>query len=273
MGHPDRVGPSDDLRTLSDELLLDAMRGGGGVGRALRAMGCWTVLLLSVAAGFGAESLVRSFGAAPWLQTLVSILAFALALPLSAAVFLPLILRLNPGGRAREAELRRRIGQLPMRLDLAEIRRDLRSIDPGQRGWVVLIRGKIPASGTVFRLRADLRTDSAVPVGEWSLHCGPDYGRATSTPKDLRAWERSLGPVPTESCADVVRVIGELRSARRKPGPPRRMLYDLVVLPVGGEKGLRVVPGAVDSLDPSCQGGDRVLRDLLRAASWSPLRS
>lgn len=235
-------------------------------------MGCWTALLLSVGAAFGAEALVRSAGAAPWVQTLVSIFAFALSFPLSVAVLLPLILRLNPAARARATELRRRIGQLPIRIDLADVRRDLRSIDPGQRGWVVLIRGKIPASGTVFRLRADLRTDSAVPVGEWSLHCGPDYGRATTTPQDLRAWERTLGPLPPESCAEVVRVIGELRSARRKAGPPRRMQYDLVVLPVGGEKGLRVVPGAVDSLDPSCQGGDRVLRDLLRAASWSPLR-
>lgn len=259
------MGAAENWRDRSDEELLSGLRPGWWSHQWWRA-GCVVVLVVATLLAHGAATALATLSAPMWAQTLGTLLAFVLGVPLATAPYLWHRRRRSPAA----LELRRRVGELPMHLEYAEIRRELRGLDPGQAGWVLLLRGRQGATATSFRLRADVRIDGAGPVGEWTLVRGPTLTSLRSPLRDLGAWERSLGPLSVSSCREAATLAGSLRGPTRVGRGAARLRFELLVVPVGGGVPA-LVRGQADDLSALPGPGPRLATLLLRSAAWTPL--
>jgi|GEM_PF-3579569 len=171
----------------------------------LRRVGCPVMLGAAgfvsyrVAAWIGAHTLGwLGWVALPFLFLPVSVLFTAVVLVIAGKGSAPLWI-----------EARRRVGQLQIGADMDAVRADLKDRAEDQRGWVVLLRGVRAKGRQHMRLRLDLRTDIAPPVGEVSGVRGPRIDTVVNPPDDLARWERMSRPLAGSVVADLATLLRE----------------------------------------------------------------
>lgn len=171
---------------LSDPDLLAAARPAGWQ-RASRAVGCPVILAMSALAGKAASDAVASAAWAP-LGWLVGALVFFAAAPILMAVISAISSR---GKSGLEEALRQRVGQGDLIVTLGELAGELALIEPGQRGWVLLIRVARSDGQQSVQLRLDVRGDGDGPVGRIEAVRGPSLNLYARDLSSLERWQRA----------------------------------------------------------------------------------
>jgi len=112
--------------------------------------------------------------------------------------------------RHARAELRRRLGQDDFGDALERLETEVAELPDGNRGWVLLIRGRLVTAGQRVHVRLDLRNDEGPPTARIESFRGPGLNLFGNSIEDMSRWQRSSRELLNEESGELNNIISSL---------------------------------------------------------------
>jgi hypothetical protein len=204
------------------------------------------------------------------LAWLVALGTFFLATPVLLAVVASIS---SFSLRHARDELRRRLGQDDFGDAVTRLEEELAQLPEGNRGWVVLIRGRIVTAGEHVHVRIDLRNDEIIPTARIESVRGPRLNLFGDRIEDMSGWQRQDRELLPDESSEFHTCLSALGpDSMRAAAPGSRLWLNIALLRINGERTTTRCRVRINRPDQGGHGAAALVEEAWRLSGWDPQR-